>query len=97
MTCLGLYALLFKHCWCTGAPHLGAVIIPVDKVVSGEKIEGWFDLEAPTTKVRGKPMKAQVCSAPCFTSEIEVSKLNTGTEDATCAHVANCHAADLLP
>lgn len=39
---------------------MGAVTIPVDKVVSGEKIEGWFDLEAPTTKVRGKPMKAQV-------------------------------------
>ncbi|KAL3153372.1 hypothetical protein ABBQ38_011712 [Trebouxia sp. C0009 RCD-2024] len=42
-----------------GAPHLGAVIIPVDKVVSGEKIAGWFDLKDPTTTKRGKPIKAQ--------------------------------------
>lgn len=54
---------------------MGAVIIPVDRVVSGKKIEGWFDLEAPTTKVRGKPMKAQVCNASCFTRETEVLKL----------------------
>ena len=49
-------------CICTGAPHLGAVTLPVDKIVSGEKVEGWFDLQSPTAKAKnGKPMKAQVC------------------------------------
>lgn len=35
-------------------------MIPVDKVVSGEKIAGWYDLKDPTTTKRGKPIKAQV-------------------------------------
>lgn len=55
---------IFSHLLPPGAPHLGAVIIPVDEVVSGQKIEGWFHLVGPTaTKKHGKPMQAQVCQA----------------------------------
>ena len=44
-----------------GAPHLGRVVITVDEVLSGQKVEGWYDLTGPTaTKKNGKPMQAQV-------------------------------------
>ena len=58
---LGGWSLSAQLLACAGAPHLGAATIPIDEVVSGEKIEGWFDLKDPTAKKAGKPMKARVC------------------------------------
>lgn len=58
------FSNLLSVCWSAGAPHLGAVRIPVDEVVSGKKVEGWFHLTGPTaTRKHGKPMQAQVCPA----------------------------------
>lgn len=61
---MSTFSNLLSICWFAGAPHLGAVTIPVDEVVSGKKVEGWFHLTGPTaTRKHGKPMQAQVCQA----------------------------------
>ncbi|KAK9829228.1 hypothetical protein WJX72_004613 [[Myrmecia] bisecta] len=43
-----------------GAPHLGRVCIPVERVITGEKIEDVFPLREPTvTDGRGRPVRAK--------------------------------------
>eukprot|EP00891_Asterochloris_glomerata_P005063 jgi/Astpho2/5063/fgenesh1_pm.00071_%23_10_t len=41
------------------APHLGLVTMPIEQVLSGQKIEGWYDLKEPRAMRKGKPIKAQ--------------------------------------
>ncbi len=38
--------------------------MPIEQVLSGQKIEGWYDLKEPRAMRKGKPIKAQV--SPLF-------------------------------
>ncbi|KAL3162479.1 hypothetical protein ABBQ32_010140 [Trebouxia sp. C0010 RCD-2024] len=51
------------------------VVIPVDQIVSGQKIDSWYSLAGPTqTKKHGKPMQAQAAVPARRDSTLEQSK-----------------------
>ena len=47
--------------------------MPVEQVLSGQKIEGWYDLKEPRAMRKGKPIKAQV--SPCFPCTAGIRRL----------------------
>lgn len=98
---MSTFSNLLSVCWSAGAPHLGAVRIPVDEVVSGKKVEGWFHLTGPTaTRKHGKPMQAQVCPAlfmptgQPITCKDMLSK-TSGTRGLRYHHMSNTQPASM--